>query len=321
MGKGRERSSSSRVYSCSLLVSMVSSGSWQQWGFASAVAFAAAGRGWKRGSLTSAGAGAAVICGTLALGTRATWGAELLAFYFLGTAATKHDARAKAALDAGADAAAHGRGATQVLATAGVGTALCIAVGLGVWGGVAASRVVAAAHLASYACACGDTLASELGILARAQPVLITAPWRTVPRGTNGGVTAWGLAVSAAGGAAVGIVSAATAAAVALAVGGGGGRPLATVLFAAAAGLVGSVLDSLLGATVQVSYVEPATGRTACVLPPGATLAATRPAAAKKGVFVRTSGIAVLSNEGVNFVSAAITAALFAVVEGRLERR
>lgn len=107
--------------------------------------------------------------------------------------------------------------------------------------------------MAAFACCNGDTWASELGILSKADPRLITTLER-VPRGTNGGVSVWGLFVSFLGGLFIGVF-----------------YYLGTVLFVDGeslvnspvqfpiillggfAGLVGSVIDSLLGATCQFS--------------------------------------------------------------------
>lgn len=48
--------------------------------------------------------------------------------------------------------------------------------------------------IANYASVAADTFSSELGILSTSQPRLITSPTlRKVPKGTNGGVTLWGL--------------------------------------------------------------------------------------------------------------------------------
>ncbi|KAI0880915.1 integral membrane protein DUF92-domain-containing protein [Annulohypoxylon maeteangense] len=58
------------------------------------------------------------------------------------------------------------------------------------WGG----DILVVGIIANYAAVCADTFSSELGILSRTSPRLITS-WslRKVPRGTNGGVTLWGL--------------------------------------------------------------------------------------------------------------------------------
>lgn len=58
-----------------------------------------------------------------------------------------------------------------------------------------------------YAACMGDTLASELGMLANSKPVMITTGAETAP-GTNGGITYWGTFCSAAGGLFIGIITA-----------------------------------------------------------------------------------------------------------------
>jgi uncharacterized protein (TIGR00297 family) len=107
--------------------------------------------------------------------------------------------------------------------------------------------------MAAFACCNGDTWASELGILSKSDPVLITT-FKKVPRGTNGGISAWGLVVSFAGGIFIGAF-----------------HYIATIVFVdnesllnspvqfpiiligGLAGLFGSLIDSYLGATFQFS--------------------------------------------------------------------
>lgn len=105
--------------------------------------------------------------------------------------------------------------------------------------------------LGYYACCCGDTWASELGTLSTQQPRLITT-FRPVRKGTNGAVTMLGMGASVAGGLFIGTVFF-----VAGMLAPTTGLPTKPqwwlVPMGLAAGLFGSVLDSVLGATVQFS--------------------------------------------------------------------
>ena len=70
---------------------------------------------------------------------------------------------------------------------------------------------VSLAVIGSIGCCAGDTWASELGTVintsldSKQEPILITQPWRHVPKGTNGGVSLVGLIASFAGGLVVGL--------------------------------------------------------------------------------------------------------------------
>ena len=107
--------------------------------------------------------------------------------------------------------------------------------------------------MSAFACCNGDTWASELGILSKANPVLITT-FEKVPRGTNGGVSIWGLFVSFAGGIFIGIFYyIATIVFVDSESLQNSPPQFPIILLGGLGGLVGSVIDSFLGATCQFS--------------------------------------------------------------------
>lgn len=123
--------------------------------------------------------------------------------------------------------------------------------------------------VANYAAVAADTFSSELGILSKNKPRLITS-WnlREVPPGTNGGVTVWGLVAGLIGSL---IISASSVALIPFCPGGSSvmGLHEAWVLdqrirFAFIMtlwGALGSVLDSLLGGWLQPSVVDTRTGK------------------------------------------------------------
>lgn len=159
------------------------------------------------------------------------------------------------------------------------------------------STALAFACLGSIACCCGDTWASEIGSVMGRFPVLITT-FQPVPKGTNGGVSLPGLLASALGGLLIGVVYCVTYLAlcwrgVAVDI-----TPIpqwAVPLLGVMAGLIGSVIDSLLGATLQYSGYCPKTGRIQH-----------HPSAGSEYI----SGRNVLSNNSVNLLSSAVTAIL-----------
>jgi len=151
----------------------------------------------------------------------------------------------------------------------------------------------AVAILGHYSCCNGDTWSSELGILSKGKPRHILT-WKKVPPGTNGGVSLLGFGASALGGLFVGLVYASVSwVFVQLP------RPLALkqcgfiLIVSAATGLLGSVVDSVMGATLQYSGWS---SKQECVV--------SRPSPTVK----RISGIVLLSNNDVNFLSSLLTA-------------
>jgi uncharacterized protein (TIGR00297 family) len=188
---------------------------------------------WRR-ALTLDGAVAAAIIGwiTFARGGPPAVGA-LLGFFTSSSLLSRVGERRKQHLPL-AQAKGARRDAWQVLANGGVAT-LCLTCGQ------------SQAFLGALAAAAADTWGTELGLLARQPPRLITT-LRTVSAGTSGGITPEGLTASLAGA----LVVAAT-----WTISGGRRRGLRS---AAAAGLAGSLVDSLLGATVQAAYACPTCG-------------------------------------------------------------
>merc|ERR1711970_1447603 len=150
------------------------------------------------------------------------------------------------------------------------------------------------AVLGAVSCCNGDTWASELGtVLAKGDPFLITT-LQKVPKGTNGGVTPVGLLSSLCGGLVIGfayylgIFMAASQVDTAMAP-----CQLLVILVGGLGGLLGSLLDSLIGATLQFSGRDIKTGKIVEV--------------AREGV-VPISGKMVLDNHSVNLVSSILTA-------------
>ena len=149
------------------------------------------------------------------------------------------------------------------------------------------SDLSALAVLVSLGSVCGDTWASEIGSAVRyGEPRLITS-WRKVPAGTNGGITVIGTAASACGGFIVGVA-----------------YWFSHMLFSEqqisafiwlgiVAGIVGSAVDSVLGALFQYSGYCPEQKKIV-----------KQPCSPD---IIHVSGINLLSNDAVNVLSCLMT--------------
>lgn len=134
------------------------------------------------------------------------------------------------------------------------------------WGG----DLLMVGLIANYAAVAADTFSSELGILSNSEPRLITSlTLRKVPRGTNGGVTLMGLAAGLFGSMVIVTTAMLFLPACSLETAStlGGGMPWTTpqrrvfMGFMVVWGALGSVLDSLLGATLQRSVRDARSGK------------------------------------------------------------
>jgi uncharacterized protein (TIGR00297 family) len=191
---------------------------------------------WRR-SLSPSGALGAVVVGTVTFGLGGlSWGTALVAF-FVSSSALSHYRRTAKESVAGDFAKGGERDLGQTLANGGAGALI-------------ASLAAAAPHPAllhafagALATVTADTWATELGVLGRRRPRLVTT-WQPVEPGTSGGISLPGTLAAAAGALFIGLVLFAV-------------EPDAApwlVPAAAAAGLIGCTADSLLGATVQAMY-------------------------------------------------------------------
>lgn len=196
---------------------------------------------WRLRSLNSSGAWMAFITGGLVFGLGGIpWAAVLLAFFISSSALSKLLSRRKSELDE-----KYAKGAQrdwgQVLANGGLGAALAVAH----WS-LPGESWQWMAFIGAMAAVTADTWATEVGVFSPGLPRLITNGKR-VERGASGAVTLLGYGAILMGGALIG----------AIAVLFGAPKALSFVGIAALSGLVGSTIDSLLGATLQAIYYCP----------------------------------------------------------------
>jgi uncharacterized protein (TIGR00297 family) len=195
-----------------------------------------------RGSLSKSGIVGALIVGTLILGFGGWPWAALLGVFFISSSLLSHFKEAEKKAAAEKFEKGHQRDLGQALANGGLGALLATL------SAVVPISIIPAENwffmfLGVMATVTADTWATELGTLSKQPPRLITTG-QIVEVGTSGGVSLLGTAVSLLGGLTIGLTAGLVT-----------GFSLPGMLITGAiSGLAGSLIDSLLGATVQQIY-------------------------------------------------------------------
>jgi uncharacterized protein (TIGR00297 family) len=229
------------------------------------------------------GAIAQGILGTILLGVGGwSWTVPMVVFFLVASALSQFAERAR--IGPGADGRGSRRDAVQVVANGGIAGLLVVL------GAVLHDPRLYLVFLGAVAAAASDTLATEVGTLVGGRPRLITT-LQPVPRGTSGGVTIAGT-LAAAGGAAIVAAS---------------GLPwiptgLHEIVPPLAGGFAGSLVDSVLGATVQGRFRCRVCGKS------------TEQRIHCGQQCIHTGGLRSLTNDGVNVLCTAAGAACAALL-------
>ncbi len=200
---------------------------------------------YRRHSLNRSGIVGTVVTGTTTVGLGGwSWGLSLIFFFVTSSLLSHFRSHDKAAIAEDKFSKGSERDIWQVAANGGVGTLLALGYGLSTSSPVREACEVG--YIGAFATANADTWATEVGTLNRQPPRLITTGKLTTP-GTSGGITPLGTGVAALGATTLGLFYALLRRQ----------RHLSFSLIALISGLIGSLFDSFLGATVQVMYYCP----------------------------------------------------------------
>ena len=259
-------------------------------------------RGLLKKSLSNSGAIAGICVAFFAILCHWSFLASLMAFFLSGSKVTRYKAETKRRIEGDAYKEGGQRNWVQVLCNGGVGLEICLLfimkVGIAIDNPLDFSRFNSAtyfgyAYLGAMACCNGDTWSSELGsVLSKTDPYLILNG-KQVPRGTNGGVSLIGTFVSFIGGLVVGFAFWVGIVFGSNETSGKISTQYLVILLGGISGLLGSLIDSFLGSTLQYSGWDK---KKNCIVE-------------VKGPNVKhISGWPILDNHSVNLLSSLLTA-------------
>lgn len=218
--------------------------------------------GLHRGSLDMSGALAGLLVGFLLTVSNFCYFAALLAFFVAGSKVTKFRAGRKKKLEE--DFKEGGmRNWVQVLCNGGVAAEMAVLYMIDV--GCTEKLIDFSSHftpswyslavLGALCCSCGDTFSSEIGsVIGSSREAILLTTLKYVPRGTNGAVSMAGMLASIVGGTLVGLAYYVTLILVVNENYLSSAPPQwPLVPIGGLLGLLGSTIDSIIGATVQYS--------------------------------------------------------------------
>lgn len=230
--------------------------------FAAVISLYLAKRGYDKSSLNFYGALLAVVVGFVVSIASYAFFACLFTFFVTSSMLTKWKAHRKALVEEGFKSGGQ-RDAVQVFCNGGIAVIICLfyisEVGCSErpidFSRDYTAAVLITSLIGSFACCNGDTWSSEIGTAIGSDSPRLITNFSKVPIGTNGGVTLTGTIAAALGGLVIGIAYLLSE------------RLLIepsmlhasyppqwpVLLLATFAGLVGSLVDSLLGAKLQYS--------------------------------------------------------------------
>jgi uncharacterized protein (TIGR00297 family) len=195
-------------------------------------------------SLDKSGAFAAAFVGTLIFGVGGwQWAILLLAFFITSSGLSRLFTQRKEGLSE-KFSKGHQRDAGQVFGNGGLATLFAALHGF-----YPDSIILWIGFAASLAAVNADTWATELGVLNPTPPRMITNLRKRVEKGTSGGISLWGTGAALLGSFLIALLAVLFSPT--------GIQITKYVLLITAAGLAGSLFDSLLGATVQAMYYCP----------------------------------------------------------------
>ena len=216
-----------------------------------AAAVAVGGIGYLRRALSAGGAVLAILVGTVVVvGGGWWWGVLLVAFFASSSALSRLRAAGSQPMTQMTRRGSR-RDAVQVVANGGVATLLAL---IASWSN---APILFLAYAGALAAVTADTWATEIGSRSPTPPRSIVSS-RVMPSGTSGAISLLGTLGSAAGALTIGGLA---AAGVSLHLADDGPAEGVVLLGVTLAGLGGSLVDSVLGATLQASYHCPVCNR------------------------------------------------------------